>query len=850
VLTTPVLGFAKVVQDARVRINSYQQTGLFDSRYQGILRAGIQQDRVNDVIARVQARTSDLNAQVLNYKANRTLLANSTLQGMTNLGTQQSIIDQITQRLAQEKQISQDIAGLRQSIEVTEARYGDFMRAYNSMTTLNVDPGTTIQHVTRSVAVGPGDAVWPAPARVQLQGDLVTNFVVVKNGAPWKLPALKGDIVNVNTTGSWSPTCALRTHQFINPFTNAPDSINVPAGALTGPEGYLVSMTANSYTAKSNGFVHTHDDYSNAATTTSYCAGVTAGFGLGIDPIKVFSLGIFSFGAKAEAEWCRKHDVGTKIDDTTSASVSSGSESRMAAAFTTGVRVPNTPFPFFPAGSLLLLEVARIPPPSQPSRNDIFDVHVVQTPFSSFLIGADSDVYLVVNDIADPGCGAPDLRQLNLQINQVQPFGSLAKQLGNGMAQALTDLRAQQSLLLEQGRVGPQQMQFLRDQAFQDLSAACTTNPPCPLSAYPAEVLKFFETWVDKELATLERKVDVKSLERQIVLLDLQNQALSDDFNNAQGQARLLRLLPDWTLKDLDSQLPDLVKNTQSLLQLMIADLYPITDLKQPATLQGLDAATLNPLLGGPTTDWTGGLDTWTTATINASNNIVAKLRDALANSPPQNDLIVAVGFPNPANPPQAGQWQRVQPERARALWSSIAAKDAFATVSIQPSDIYDVLPGASNVLFCNVSAPVITAMAVYMVRPSAQEFFGGRFVPLAIDNNLNFPDAGQLKNYRLDNADWLNQQMAVLTGEAEDSQSGTIGMQHQFAAFAADTATPLYRVGNGLSPFTKFDIHLDGITTSPFGGPAPADGATELVLVFRVQARNVSGIHLAPMCP
>jgi hypothetical protein len=283
---------------------------------------------------------------------------------------------------------------------------------------------------------------------------------------------------------------------------------------------------------------------------------------------------------------------------------------------------------------------------------------------------------------------------------------------------------------------------------------------------------------------------------------------------------------------------------------LMIADLYPIIDLKQPATLAALDTSILNQLLGGSTTDWTGGLDTWTTATINASNNIVARLRDSLGNSPPQNDLIVALGFPNPVNPPQAGQWQRVTPERANTLWTAIAAKAPFATISVEPSDLFDVLPGASNVLFCNDAVPVITAMAIYMVRPGLQEAFPGRFVPFAIDDNLNFPDAAQLKNYQLDNADWLNQQIAVLTGEAEDTLQGGVGLQARFSAFTSESATPLYRAGNGLSPFTKFDINLAGITSSPFGGPAPADNATELVLALRVLARNVSGIHLAPMCP
>jgi hypothetical protein len=82
-----------------------------------------------------------------------------------------------------------------------------------------------------------------------------------------------------------------------------------------------------------------------------------------------------------------------------------------------------------------------------------------------------------------------------------------------------------------------------------------------------------------------------------------------------------------------------------------------------------------------------------------------------------------------------------------------------------------------------------------------------------------------------------------VQAGEAVD-------LNAKFAAKVSDTATPLYRVGNGLSPFTKFDIATGGLRTAPAGASAPIVGATELVVMFRAQSQNVAGLHLAPMCP
>src|SRR6266496_1872154 len=271
------------------------------------------------------------------------------------------------------------------------------------------------------------------------------------------------------------------------------------------------------------------------------------------------------------------------------------------------------------------------------------------------------------------------------------------------------------------------------------LVLACGTS--CSgVSYYPPELLKFFDAWVSKELATIERKVDARTLERELVMSELQDAALAHDVQNLNDQARLLTLIPTWLLRDLDTQI--LQSNTQSLLALLIADLYPIIDIKQPATLQNLDSNLLNALLGPPQ-DWTGNLVDWTNAAALASNNIVARLRDSLGNSPPLNDRILALGIPNPLAPtPLPGRWQRVTPERAQAVWDAIAARAPFVSISIGPSDLYSMYPWSTDVMLCNESVPVITAMAIYMVRPLTDGTeFPGLYVPVSIDRNLSFPE-------------------------------------------------------------------------------------------------------------
>jgi hypothetical protein len=843
--TPPVMGLSKVIQEARARTNSYQQNGLFDSRYQGILRAGVQQDRVNGVIALAQSRTADLRTQITNYKTTRLQLANTVLQQMTNLASQQNVIDEITQRVAKERQLREDLAGLRNTIEVQEARYGDFMQAFNAVTEIvKANPGTAVTHLTANVSVTAADVRWPASTGLPAKTDALATFAAPAAGLTWPLVALKGDIVNINVSGTWSPTCAMRMKgQFVNPTTGEPASISVPDPALTGPEGYLLSLSNGTFNATSNQSVHSVDHYSNSSVSSKYCGGL--GRTLGV----TLQWGPFSAtdSAHLSAEWCAEWDHGTRVSDVTSNSVSNGTESRMSAAFATGLRVPGTPFPTFPAGSLLLLQVSR----GGLTRGDIVDVQVLQKPYSAVVVGGDTDLYLVVNDIRNdvgsPACGPPNTSALTLSVNQMRPFGTVAAQLGQGMATALADLRDQQGLLLEQGRVGPQQMTELRDQAFVDLVLACGTN--CSgVSYYPPEVLRLFEAWVSKSLATIERKVDARALEREIALIELQHAALAHDYKNLNDQARLLALIPTWLLKDLGTHI--LESNTQSLLDLLVADLYPIIDLRQPTTLQNVDPTLLNVLLGsqpdstGQLLDWTGNLVSWANAAASASDNVVARLQDALLNSPPLNDRLLILGIPNPAFPVRTGNWQQVTPERAQAVWDAIAAAAPLVSVPLYVTDLYSMVAGSTHDMLCNEAEPVITAVGLYMIRPGSFEQYSGLTIPVSADRNVHFTDVGVVKGYRIDNDDWLSLGARLMSGSETVST-----IEADLVRLMADSATPLYRVGNGLSPFTQLDIALPGITSAP-SGPPPALGASELLIAFRAATRQVASVHLQPMCP
>jgi hypothetical protein len=421
--------------------------------------------------------------------------------------------------------------------------------------------------------------------------------------------------------------------------------------------------------------------------------------------------------------------------------------------------------------------------------------------------------------------------------------GALTRGLGKGMVAGLDSLRAQEPALLAQGSIGPEQMTALRAAAYDTFRTSCPLGPQCQLSNYPQEIQTFFDAWISQELADLERKASLVSDQQQLDVMRLQAQQLSDDLNGAQSTARLLQTIPQLVVDDIGTLLVQ--KNTDDLVSVMVGELYPIVDLRVPSALKSFDPALLNQLVGIGSThlDWTGDLQTWSSTIFNTSQDITSKMNLAMLDEPAPDDRIIMLGYPNPAGIDFiTGAWPRVEAQRYTALWNALNdPTQSTITLQMLPSDIWSAA-GGSDILPCSDATPVVTALDVYMVRPGQFEDYSGMVIPMKIGPNLEFPSVGLDKWYRLDNDDWLNQATDLQSGEATDVLT-------KFTAKTAATATPLYRVGNGLSPFTTFTLSKAPLVNVVNNVVPPAVNATELVFMVRVSSLVTSGLNLAPMC-
>src|SRR5262249_38055764 len=122
----------------------------------------------------------------------------------------------------------------------------------------------------------------------------------------------------------------------------------------------------------------------------------------------------------------------------------SSSSTTATLASSSGVHLPNTPFPAQPAGSVVLVYTI----PNQPSQ--IIRTEVVQRQHAS-IAPADADVYIVDNDIASQVCQNNTANKLTLTVSTLQNSATAAANVRQALANVLDTITAQSDAIVAQG---------------------------------------------------------------------------------------------------------------------------------------------------------------------------------------------------------------------------------------------------------------------------------------------------------------------------------------------------------------------------------------------------------------
>jgi hypothetical protein len=833
-LPEPAVAIARLLQDGKARTQSYNASGIFLSTAHGSLRMGIQERKQQQLDLQINTRKLDLQNAISDYQSNRNAYINARVSEMSNLQSQQTLASSIEQKAAQFSQLAEDLVGLRVNASIEEAAFSNFASSFNTL--LEAEGADLAQLALQRgpphvFSLSAGSARFIPSNSV----DDITTFAVQGGTGVWKLQASAGDMVNVGVMGQWSPSCALRNASFLSPSTGVYAGIG--SAPVTGPEGYLVSHQNGVFSAQSN----SSSAYESASFADKACAGVKAEVTIGGAFAEAFGV---SMSAYATAESCMNSESVKRQASEESA----GSESRTSAAYTTGIRVDGTPFPRLPAGSLLLVEVER----GSTARGAIRDIHVLQAPASTLIIGSAPglpqgipdpgvDVYLVVNDSAT--CAPDTSHALSVSVQQLVPAGTAAIAVGQAMGKTLTNLRQSTEQFVAQGRVLPQDLNARRDAALAQLHVACAQ---CDLEQFPPSLMSLYNAFLSKELARMERKVEIRSVERgmQLLLLELENMA--NDLESSAAVGRMLRLVPAWSLRNLDGER---LRDAANGLSLLVTDyLYPVLDLRYPNMLPTLK--TEPKLTQLVTADWTDSYVNLSNKALDAVNSIQNGLANARIATQTPSLTKVALSFPRPGKNVAQSPWRKASAERATALWESLMPQDATQpmkfSIQLTPEDLYTAIGASAGLLQCTESTPVLHRMALYFVRggaaASGNANLNSQFLrsKTRYGSSLTFPSEMGLKTYNMENPQWLVGQSRLLFGLTNEAlsafQSQELGLPEQ-----EQTAT-----GEGLSPFTTVTFDVTGLRGLPLN---PLDSADELVVVLEVDRMAAVGMPSPLVC-
>ncbi|WP_224366957.1 hypothetical protein [Hyalangium versicolor] len=806
----PMARWAQMVEKADAYSDSYAKSGFFVSTARDTLKTGIEEYKSNFINDVVSARKGALTTAVNEYTQNRTALINEVLGEVANAANQKTVRATLARKLTEFYALNADLVGLQDNLESQAAQFSDFASAFNT-TLANESPnlGTDIQrgpmqtlNVSAADAHGAQGGTFNILTLAVLSGQ--------GNSQPFTIAAKRGELLNFDVLGEYTPSCALSSALLPHPTSGAPTAIGLGGtAALTGPGGYTVTFSNGSYTSQNA----SESAFQRDSTNERACAGVRAQVGT-----EWFGSGVTAY---AYAEGCMDRTKGT--DSTTS--TQNGSENRSSASFAFGLRLPNTPFPEAPVGSLLLVAMG----PGSTGKAGILEVQVLQSPHSSVVVDKDADYYLVVNDLGS--CADDTSHQLTVKSVRLMPTGEAAKALGNAMATVMTELRAATPAFVAQGRVTGSELEALRSNAqtrlLQEYTVQC---PGCSSSQMPEVFHALFNTFVTQELARLERLVQIRATQRAIELALLDIQSLADDLTAGADKARLLRLLPLWRLRNLDGA--ELREKARVLTSLVTEYLYPTMDLRHPSSLVPLKThASLEALVQA---DWSDDFAALCTQALTAVTTIETALAQARINDKAPKEFALAFAFPNPTSI-LSTQWRSADLERSEAVWNSILQGSGEVSITLTPDDLYSA-GGQGGVLLCNHHMPVIKNLGVQVVRPfsstNGADSQAGLLVPVRWADVFAYPSAGTPKSYVMLNPDFLVGGPHLLFGNDIDV----------LTTFAQDIQQPLATVaGNGLSPFGTFTIDLGNAS------PALFNEASALVITMKVDAlevaSNVAGV-------
>ena len=652
--------------------DNWIRTGMFESDAQPRLSVPLNHERLTEWGVEIRRQVDEL-ASEQSRMANARQSANASRQGMKQREREQ---------LAAKTKLEQVRLHSTQTVAELQA-----LRAAVTRSEMAQTFAQDIEAVLASGAVDAGGKIYQGPtlrariaathARRGTAGVIESWAVPQEIIAPLEVAA--GDIVTVTAQGMWSPTCALRTAK---PGTDA---------ALAGPEGFgeqLSDGKVQTFAVRSSRDVALTASVTQAVEASAEACVKSGASFFGSEVSLAFSL-------KATA----REESGAHFSSRSGTDEASLTEQRTGAAFSVGLRLPNTPFPSFPAGSLLMaLEPADA---SQPPALEVV------RPQMEYLAPRAGKIWFVVNDATCAGPSTPT--GLDLQVRSSRSVAAGAKQVTEAMSHVIADL-ARRIATAEELKPSLLEVSALRSELM-----AALVRRGVQVEALPSGLATVFQTFMDKALANWERKVAILDRQRGLQSLRLEEGALQLDAELLHEQRRLNSLATIWADNEMNEDA--LRFRTERLLRFASETLLPALKVAYPDRLAAQH--------GGPSA---AGLHLTKLRDLplrydflslsQSAREIVAVLLSELttaqstARAPGQTGI--ALVFERPG---QAASFAapRADAARSASLWRAIENGDDV-TITVRPDDFYTASFYEAETLRCSHCAPVTRSMRAYFI--------------------------------------------------------------------------------------------------------------------------------------
>jgi hypothetical protein len=791
---------AAIVRAAAVAWSSYQGEGEFAPWHRARLTtAALQQPAL---VAFLDGLRTQVTTARTNYENQRLGLLNDLLNQSHALDTIQSANDRLVALRDQDNDLLSRSLGIESREADERVGLANFQASFEALISSGVlDANAVFQsQVQTPILVSAADAHYPG----------LPNPPVLLRDAFRTISLHTGESLRVHISGNWSPTCAVRHAQIQGPNGDF-EPIQV-ADAQTGPDGYWVSLDNDSFSSHSTS--NSADFRKDVGVSAKACGGM---FG-------------FEACAHADIDWSW-----TDADTT-----SGGTNSRSSASFQTGIRLPNTPIPVAPAGSL----VAVLTPTGSPA--PVIAVRVVHrddlilAPAPPAGFGDSVDVSFVVNDLGT--CAADASQALQIESVKSTPLGNTARAVGAAMATTLTTLEAQAPAILAQGELTVEEAATMRASGW-NLVAVNLQPLGIDLAGLPYELHQLFDTFLEREIASVARRSEMHVIARQRVQIQLSDTELEHELAFDTTQNRLLMLVPRWRMRDLSgTQLAQTVDALATALTAEVAETFELRDPDAFSQFSGSSsaqqAAALIDLGVTQPVHMTSDDQEHYEDAVAALENFASAASFALSNAtfdPAANlrrTLVIAI--PRTVTSCNGGPcdykdtWTSVSAAAAQAFWSQAATAPSFlSSVTITPSDLYSAL--GTGRLACGDTAPVVRRMALYLdtgsstidLRTTLLDVSG---VAAASGEPVLFPLVDKVLSIDADNPAGVALSLPALNGSVTQ-------VNDRFGQTTPDLGT-----GAGLSPFTTFHIDM-----TPFQAGTPKSAlavASAVLLVFEVERR------------